>query len=94
MQWIDEPQREGFQLTRKVFVLPANPTSLDPVTKRKMTICNLFANYQQSIIDIVRLLDEKYESVVNVLLEERLIQERRKERRESTPQPRRFGTWP
>ena len=93
MQWLDPPQRDGFQLTRKIFVLPANPTALDPVTKRKVTVCNLFANYEQSIADIVRLLDEKYQNVVSALLEERLIQERRKEPRESALQSRSFATW-
>jgi len=90
MQWLDPPQRDGFQLTRKVFVLPAKPTALDLATKRKVTVCNLFANYEQSIADIVRLLDESYESVVGILLAEKLVHERRKEPRESAPQSHRF----
>jgi hypothetical protein len=93
MQWIDPPQRDGFQLTQKVFVLPANPTSLDPVRKRKVTVCNLFANHEQSIVDIVRLLDERHENVVNILLGEGLIHERRKKPRESAPTSHRFATW-
>ena len=45
---------------------------------------------QQSIADIVRLLDESYESVVGILLAEKLVHERRKEPRESAPQSHRF----
>ena len=93
MQETNPPQRDGFQLTQKAFVLPANPTSLDPVAKRKVTVCNLFANHEQSIFDIVRVLDERYQNIVNILLEERLVHERRKKPRESTPEFRRFASW-
>jgi hypothetical protein len=78
-------ERDGFRLTQKVFVLPANPTSLDRVTKRKVTVCNLFTNYGLPIVDIVRLLDERHENVVNILLEGGLIHERRKELRVPAP---------
>jgi len=87
MQWVDPPQRDGFQLTRKVFV-SRQPDVTRSRCKAEDDGCNLFANYQQSIIDIVRLLDEKYENVVSILLEQRLIQQRRKEPRESGPHNR------
>ena len=70
-------ERDGFQITKKSFTVPLNIASLDPVKKRKMTICNLFANHQLSMRDIVRVLDEKYDHVVSVLIEHGLICERR-----------------
>jgi hypothetical protein len=70
-------ERDGFQITKKVFTVPLNIASLDPATKRKVTICNLFANHRLSIRDVVRVLDEKYDHVVNVLIEQGLICERR-----------------
>ena len=91
---VNPRQRDGFQLTQKVFILPANSTRLDPVAKRKVTVCNLFANCGLSVVDIVRLLDERHQNVVSILLEGGLIHERRKELRVSAaPQSHRFGTW-
>lgn len=78
-------ERNGFQITQKVFVRPANTTLLDPVTKRKITICNLFANHRLPIRDIVRLLDETYGHVVTVLVGQGLIGERRQHPREPIP---------
>ena len=80
---IAEPEhleREGFQLTSKVFTNPSS--ALDPITKRQVTICNLFANHDLSIADIVRVLDETYGHVVNVLIKQGYIHERRKHPRE------------
>ncbi len=79
----EKPEREGFHATNKVFVNATNTVSLDPVTKRKVTICNLFANHQLPISDIGRVLDETYERVVNVLIEQGLILERRRSPRRS-----------
>jgi len=55
-------ERNGFRVTTKVFTNPRNATSLDPVTKRKITICNLFVNHWLSIAGIVRVLDEDYQA--------------------------------
>ena len=73
-------EREGFQVTNKVFTSPSY--ALDKVTKRQMTICNLFANHELSIPDIVRVLDETYGHVVSVLIKQGYIHERRKHPRE------------
>jgi hypothetical protein len=81
-------ERDGFQLTHKVFVPPDNTSLLDPMAKRKVTICNLFANHRLSISDIVRVLDESYEKVVAALIEQGLIQERRQSPRPSAPRSR------
>jgi len=53
-----------------------NIGSLDPVTKRRVTISNLFANHQLSIPEILRVWDENYDHVVNVLIRRCLIRER------------------
>jgi len=39
-------ERDGFQVTQKVFVTPEGTASLDSITKRSITICNLFANHE------------------------------------------------
>jgi hypothetical protein len=51
--------------------------SLDPETKRRITICNLFVNHKLTLEDIVRVLDEDYAHIVKVLLDGGLVGERR-----------------
>ena len=81
---LPEPlERNGFRVTKKVFTSPQNAASLDPVTKRKITICNLFVNHRLSLADIVRVLDEDYKHVVGVLIEQGFVHERRQNSRES-----------
>ena len=75
-------EREGFQLTSKSFVLPSDTSRLNPVLKRKTTICNLFANHHLPIRDIMRVLDETYANVVGTLIEFGLVYERRQNRQE------------
>ena len=77
-----EKERDGFKVKRNTFAQPSNGFSLDPSTKRRMTICNLFVNHKLSIADIMRILDEAYGRVVVVLLEHGVIQDRRKRERE------------
>ena len=83
------PEREGFQLTSKSFVLPTDTSRLDPVLKRKTTICNLFLNHHLPIRDIMRILDETYASVVGTLIELGLVYERRHSRQEPVKTERR-----
>jgi hypothetical protein len=73
-------ERDGFQLKTLRFVPPSDVNRLDPVAKREVTICNLFANHRLPIRDIVRVLDEKYGRVVHVLIRQGLVHERRKTR--------------
>ena len=80
MENIQEQSRDGFVLTHKVFVAPHETWTLDPTTKRKTTICNLFSNHRMSIRDIARLLDEDYVRVIQVILENGLVHDRRKNR--------------
>jgi hypothetical protein len=72
---------EGFERTQKKFELPGNLTELDPLTKRKATICNLFANQNLSIREIVHVLDSRPQQVIPTLIEHQLIKERRRHRR-------------
>jgi hypothetical protein len=71
---------EGFEKTQKKFNLPDNIDELDPETKRKVTICNLFANQNSSIQEIVRVLDSSLHQVIPTLIEYQLIKERRRKR--------------
>ena len=76
------PERDGFQLTSKSFVLPTDTSRLDFAVKRQTTICNLFVNHHLPIRDIMRILDETYASVVESLIEFGLVYERRHGRQE------------
>lgn len=69
--------RDGFQLNRERFTLPEETPTLDPKTKRAVTICNLFLNHKLSLSEIVRLLDEDNGRVVLALLEREIIRDRR-----------------
>jgi hypothetical protein len=80
-------ERNGFRVTTKVFTNPRNAASLDPVAKRKITICNLFVNHRSSLADIVRVLDEDYKHVVGVLIEHGFVHERRRNPRETQAEP-------
>ena len=80
MAQTDNAERDGFVVTNKIFTHPSN--TVDQITKRQITICNLFANHELSIPDIVRVLDETPEQVVNVLIEQGYIHERRRHSRE------------
>ena len=69
--------REGFRLETDSFTLPKDTVTFDPKTKRAITICNLFVNYELPLRDIVRLLDEDNEKVIVTLLEQGIVQDRR-----------------
>jgi hypothetical protein len=71
---------EGFEKTQKKFELPQNFSQLDPATKRKITICNLFANQNSPIREIVRVLDSSLHQVIPTLIEYQLVKERRRKR--------------
>ena len=70
-----------FLLSGEPFSLPEETGRLDPATKRQLTICNLFYHHQQSVPDVIRVLDETYESVIVALIENRLILDRRKQKK-------------
>jgi hypothetical protein len=85
--------RDGFQVVRDHLTVPQD-SALDEKTKRALAICHLFLNRNMAIADIVWLLGEDNGTVVLALLEQGIIQERRrqprpapqeKERRKSIP---------
>ena len=78
MAQLQSLERDGFQIRKNAFNNPPDVSSFDPVRKRKMTICNLFVNHRLPVRDIVRVLDERYDNVVCVLIDQELIFERRK----------------
>jgi hypothetical protein len=85
----DEQMRDGFMLTQKVHVPTHDTSMLDPVSKRKATICNLFATHRMSMKDIARVLDEDYVRIIQVILESGLVYDRRKKRQVLIPNERR-----
>lgn len=78
---------EGFKRTNKKFDLPDNLMHMEPAIKRKLTICNLFANQNLTIKDICVVLDASKHQVVDALIEQDLIKERRKRRRKLREKP-------
>jgi hypothetical protein len=70
---------DGFPIRRK-FAVPPDTTGLDSKTKREVTICNLFINHKLTVPDIIRVLDEDYGHIVNVLLNSGIVGERRQKR--------------
>jgi hypothetical protein len=85
----DEQTRDGFMLTNKVYVPNPDTTMMDPVSKRKVTICNLFATHRMSMKDIARVLDEDYIRIIQVIIENGLVYDRRKKRQVLIPNERR-----
>jgi hypothetical protein len=85
----EEQTRDGFTLTRKVYVPTHDTSMLDLVSKRKATICNLFATHRMSLKDIARVLDEEYVRIINVIIESGLVYDRRKNRQVLIPNERR-----
>jgi hypothetical protein len=65
--------------------------NLDPLTKRKITICNLFANHYKSIPEIIELLGCSRKLVVDSLVENQLIKDRRRLSRPKTPSTEELG---
>ena len=57
---------------------PEDASQLPPEEKRKLTICNLFANQRLSVAEIRHLLEEPYSTVIEALIEHKLLHDRRK----------------
>ena len=71
-------REKPLKLTRRPFIMPEDASQLPPEDKRKLTICNLFANQRLSVTEIWRLLDEPYGSVIEALIQHNLVHDRRK----------------
>lgn len=70
--------REGFRVVKTTFTIRENIGQLDLQTKRKATICNLFVNHQLTVADIVRVLDDSYSHAIGVLIDQGVIEDRRR----------------
>lgn len=70
--------REGFRVVKTTFIVPENIGQLDLQTKRRATICNLFVNHQLTIADIIRVLDDSYGHAIGVLIDQGVIEDRRR----------------
>src|ERR1051325_4609670 len=73
--------RDGFQVIRDHITVPHDSSTLDPNTKKNLAICHLFLNRQMAVADIVWLLGEDNATVVLALLEQGVIQDRRRQPR-------------
>ena len=82
MESKDPVIRDGFRVLRERYSPPPDTVQLAADIKRKVTICNLFLNYKLSIKDIAKTLDETYKHAVSILIEQGIIQERRRVTRE------------
>ena len=71
-------RRKALRLTGRPFVMPEDASQLPHEDKRRLTICNLFANKNLSVFEIRHLLDEPYASVIEALIQHNLVQDRRK----------------
>ena len=63
--------------TRPTFVMPEDSLMLHPSARRRVAICNLFANENKSIEEIAELLDTKTSKVISALVKEGLIPDQR-----------------
>jgi hypothetical protein len=69
--------REGFSILADKFELPEESLFLEPKTKRALTICNLFINHRLPVPQIAQLLEECVAEVVRVLVQHKIVRERR-----------------
>ena len=69
--------REGFSILVHKFELPEESLSLDPKPKRAITICNLFINHRMAVSEIAQLLGADVDQVVKILVQKKIVGERR-----------------
>ena len=70
--------RDGFRILKAEFKLPPDSIFLKAEAKRALTICNLFTNHQLSLSQVAQLLEEDLGRVVQVLVQQSIIHDRRK----------------
>jgi hypothetical protein len=74
----EEDRPETPPPTGPTFAMPEeDPLMLHPAARRRLAICNLFANERKSVGEIAELLDTKTSNVISALLKEELIPDRR-----------------
>jgi hypothetical protein len=69
--------REGFSILTDKFELPEESLSLEPQTKRALTICNLFTNHRMAVSEIAQLLEDDVGQVVKSLVQRKIVRDRR-----------------
>ena len=74
--------RDGFRILKDRCALAKNISGLDLESMHANRICDLFLNEKLHLRDIVRLVRDDRGSVIHTLLEQGVIEERRKKRRE------------
>ena len=70
--------RDGFRRTGKTFELPEDVHSLSPDRKQRMTLCNLFANHDQSIEELAVYFEIDRSQVIAHLMLEGLLEDQRR----------------
>jgi len=70
--------RDGFRRTGKTFELPEDVHSLSPDRKQRMTLCNLFANHDQSIEELAAYFEIDRSQVIAHLMLEGLLEDQRR----------------
>ena len=74
---VTQGDREGFCILQAHFELPADSAFLDTRSKRALTICNLFVNHRLPASQIAQLLEEDLAQVVQVLVQAKIVRDRR-----------------
>jgi hypothetical protein len=74
---------DGFPVRGEEFVLPSSLYRLDSETQYQIEICNLFINEKFTILDIVEMTSDDYGTIVQALLNQKVIVDRRQK-----PRPR------
>lgn len=72
---------EGFRLANRRYSVPMDSVLLPTTRKRVVSICNLFSNEHKSIDEITKLLDTNRRTVIQGLIQEGLIFDRRQSTR-------------
>ena len=70
--------QDPIQPSGKKFEMPHSFHNLDPESKRTLTICNLFANNDQSVEEIADYFRVTRSQVVRILMTEGFLKEQRK----------------
>jgi hypothetical protein len=73
--------RDGFRILKDRFALPKSISGLDLKSMHANRICDLFLNENLHLCDIARLVRDERGIVVLTLLEQGIIEERRKKPR-------------
>jgi hypothetical protein len=77
--------RDGFLVRGEEFLVPNDLHGLDPKTQYDLEICTLFINEKLTIPDIALLTGDDYGTIVQALLSQKVIVDRRQKPRPPKP---------